>query len=276
MPYGIDSTSESCPASKYRRSGFFCQLSAAELKHFDALKSVIAYPAKAFIFLEQEKTKGIYVICEGDVKLSISSSEGKTLLLRIAGPGEVLGLFSALSCNSYEVSAETLRPCQVAFVSSGDFRKFLRRHPKMFQLVANDLASQYRSACEKLCAVGTGLSILERVAQFLLTWSADRGAPEDGIQFVLPLNHEEIGECVGTTRESVTRALGEFRSRGLIEGMGATLLIRNRAALEAVRDGLTNPTQEDLRLVRLTPFRRTSRGIRHALSNQSLSKQKSA
>ena len=251
-PYGLD-LNESCLACRYRRSGFFCQLSPAELNDFNALKSIIPYPAEALLFLEQQKTKGIYVLCEGEVKLSFSSSEGKRLLLRIARPGEVLGLLSALSGRPYEATAETLRPCQVAFVPSNVFQKFLRRHPNVFQLIADQLGWHYRSACEQLCAVGLGASMLERVANFLLRWSARRGAPKDGMQFTLPLNHEEIGECVGATRESVTRALGEFRNRGLIDGCGATFHIPNRTALEEVRDRLSSPKNVRPSLVRLMP-----------------------
>ena len=203
--------------------GFSASFLQPRLNDFDALKSIIPYPAEALLFLEQQKTKGIYLLCEGEVKLSFSSSEGKKLLLRIARSGEVLGLLSALSGSPYEATAETLRPCQVAFVPSNAFQKFLRRHPNVFQLIADQLGWHYRSACEQLCAVGLGASMLERVANFLLAWSAGRGAPKDGIQFTLPLNHEEIGECVGATRESVTRALGEFRSRGLIDSLRGNL-----------------------------------------------------
>ena len=148
----------------------------------------------------------------------------------------MLGLLSTLTGNPYESTAQTLRACQVAFVSTKDFQGFLRRHPNLFKVIADQLGRHYRSACEQLCAVGLGASMLERVANFLLRWSARRGAPKDGMQFTLPLNHEEIGECVGATRESVTRAFAEFRSRGLIDGCGATFHIPNRTALEEVRD----------------------------------------
>ena len=105
-PYGFE-LSESCRSCKFRRNGFFCQLSPDELKDFDAIKHVSAYPADAILFMEQQKSQGIYLLCEGQVKLSFTSSEGKTLALRIAKPGEVLGLLSALSGNPYEVTAET-------------------------------------------------------------------------------------------------------------------------------------------------------------------------
>ena len=66
----------------------------------------------------------------GQVKLSISSSSGKTLILRVAKPGEILGLMAAMSDSPYEVTAETLHPCQVAFIRRDDFLRFVGNIPK--------------------------------------------------------------------------------------------------------------------------------------------------
>ncbi len=279
-PYGFE-MSESCPTCKFRRKGFFCQLSPAELKDFDAVKFVSAYPPGAFLFVEQQKPRGIYVLCEGQVKLSISSREGKTLVLNIAQPGDVLGLFSALSGSSYEATATALRPCQVAFVSSENFQQYLQKHPDVYQRVAKHMGEQYRSACEQLGMIGLGSSILKRVAKFLLHWSADRGAAQDGMQFTLPLGHEQMAEYVGTTRESVTRALGEFRNLGLIEGCGSTLRIPDRLALEELRAVQAsphheNPQEANSRMGRLAPIRQRLREIRHSLSKQGAGRRKTA
>jgi CRP/FNR family transcriptional regulator, cyclic AMP receptor protein len=237
------------------RGCFYSQFAPAESKEFDALKTVSTYPAATVLYLEEQKTKGIYVLCEGEVKLSVSSHNGKTLLLRIARSGEVLGLLSALTGDSYEATAQTLRPCRLAFVSSSDFQQFVVRHPNLFQFIANQLGSQYRKTCDQLCAVGLGGSMLEKVAHFLLTWSASQGVHEDGVQFTLSLNHEQIGECVGATRESVSRALSEFRIRGLIEHRGAIFVIHNRGALAAVRNRAVRRKDEGAHLVRMRPIR---------------------
>lgn len=266
-PYGFE-LSESCRTCKFRRNGFFCQLSPDELKDFDAIKHVSAYPADAILFMEQQKSQGIYLLCQGQIKLSFTSSEGKTLVLRIAKPGEILGMLSALSGNPFEVTAETLRPCQTAFISSNDFRKFLRKHPAVFQRVASHLGWEYKVACEQLYAVGLGASICERVAKFLLNWSAEGGAPGNGTQFTLPLSHEEIAEHIGTTRESVTRTLGEFRCRGLIESLGSTFVIADRAALQELRIRPASPQKAVPHLLRMIPIRRSdSPGIRQSLWN---------
>jgi CRP/FNR family transcriptional regulator, cyclic AMP receptor protein len=264
-PDGME-LSESRRSWKFRRDGFFCQLSADEFKDLDAIKHVSACPADAFLFFEQQRSRGIYLVCEGQVKLSFTSSGGKTLVLRIAKPGEVLGLLSALSGNPYEVTAMTLRPSQVAFVASTDFQRFLRKHPAVFERVASHLGWEYKAACEQLFAVGLSASVYERVAKFLLNWSANG---RNGTRFTVPLSHEEIAEHIGTTRESVTRTLSEFRGRGLIESHGSTFTIADRVALQEFRFPVASPRRVGLRSLRLISIRRSGpQGIRQSLWNR--------
>ena len=86
-----------------RASNFFCQFTLPALKDFNAVKSPASYPAGALLFLEKQDSRGVFILCAGEVKLSISSSAGKTLILRIAKAGEILGLMAALSNSPYEV-----------------------------------------------------------------------------------------------------------------------------------------------------------------------------
>jgi CRP/FNR family transcriptional regulator, cyclic AMP receptor protein len=229
-PYGFE-ISESCTACKFRREGFFCQIAPFELKDLDRIKSISVCPAGTMLFSQQQSPNGFFVICEGEVKLYFASSQGKTLTLRIAAPGDVIGLWAVLFNAPYEATAKTLRPCQVAFVSSGAFRQYLDKHPAVFQRALRYVGLHYKTACEQLAAVGLGASVIERMAKFLLDWSAARGELKSTVRFALPLSHEEIAEYIGATRESVTRALTELGKRGLIERHGATFVIPNRAAL---------------------------------------------
>ena len=94
------------------------------------MKSSATYPAGAVLFLEKQDPRGVFVLCAGQVKLSISSSAGKTLILRIAKAGEILGLMAAMSGSPFEVTAETLHPCQVAFIRRDDFLQVRRKAPR--------------------------------------------------------------------------------------------------------------------------------------------------
>ena len=101
--------------------------------------------------MEKQDPRGIFVLCEGEVKLTISSSEGKTLILRIAKPGEILGLMAAISGKPYEVTAETLRPSQIAFVRRDDFLRFVAQYPEASHGISNNSApitTALASSCE--------------------------------------------------------------------------------------------------------------------------------
>jgi CRP/FNR family transcriptional regulator, cyclic AMP receptor protein len=232
-PYGFE-PNESCQSCKLRASGFFCQLSAPALKDFNAVRSSAMYPPGALLFLEKQDPRGVFVLCAGQVKLSISSRGGKTLILRIAKPGEILGLMATMSNSPYEVTAETLHPCQVAFVRREDFLHFVAKHPEAYQGVVKQLSTLYSGACDQLRTVGLSASAPEKLARLLLDWSADAKDAKHGMPSKLPLTHEEIAEFIGSTRETVTRTFSEFKSRQLVTLQGSTLLISNRPALETI------------------------------------------
>jgi CRP/FNR family transcriptional regulator len=174
----------------------------------------------------------VFILCEGEVKLSISSSEGKTLILRIAKPGEILGLMAVLSGKPYEVSAETLRSSQIAFVRREDFLRFVAQHPEASAGIVKQLSSNYHGACEQLRTVGLSASAPQKLAKLLLDWSAGAEQTNLGARITLPLTHEEIAEFIGSTRETVTRTLSGFRNQHLVTLKGSTLMISNRAGLE--------------------------------------------
>jgi CRP/FNR family transcriptional regulator len=85
-----------------------------------------------------------------------------------------------------------------------------------------------------LRTVGLSASAPERLARLLLNWSADGKQTQQGTQITVPLTHEEIAEFLGTTRETVTRTLSDFKTRNLLKLQGSTMMISNRAALESI------------------------------------------
>lgn len=226
-PYGFE-TIESCQSCKLRANGFFCQLSPAALKDFNSVRSMATYPDGAILFLEKQDPRGVFVLCAGQVKLSISSSSGKTLILRVAKAGEILGLTAVMTGTPYEVTAETLHPCEVAFIRREEFMRLLTKHLEMHQGVVRQLTTLYNGACDQLRTVGLSASAPEKLARLLLEWSPDSN------QVKVPLTHEEIAEFVGTTRETVTRTLSDFKTKNLVTLHGSTLTIANRRGLEAL------------------------------------------
>ena len=215
-----------------REQGFFGELSLAELKELDAIRIVSAYPMGAVLFVEQQMPRGIYILCEGKVKLCFTSHAGKTLVLRIAKPGDALGMESVLAGLPFEATAEVLAPSQVAFIPSREFKQFLSRHPNILERAAAHAGLHYDMACKQLQTVGFGRSVVRKIVSFLLDRCRGERWRQNGATLSLGLSHEQIAECLGTTRESVTRSISELRNNGLVEQDGAELIIRDRSALQ--------------------------------------------
>ncbi|HKN24352.1 MAG TPA: Crp/Fnr family transcriptional regulator, partial [Candidatus Acidoferrum sp.] len=193
------------------------------------------YPKGAVLFVEGQAPRGIFVLCKGRVKLSICSTEGKTLILKIAEPGEVLGLSATVSGKPYQLRAETMDPCQVNFVKRDDFLCFLKEHSDACLRVAEQLSAKYNSACHEIRALGLSHSAGEKLAKLLLECSAKNGeATKSEPRLKLAFTHEEIAQMIGTSRETVTRLFGDLKKRQIVQSKGSALLIRNKAALKAM------------------------------------------
>ncbi len=230
-PYGLRCV-DNCLTCHLRSDNFFCALSPESLKAFDQIKHAAVFPEGAIIFLEGQSPRGIFMLCQGQAKLSTASPDGKTFILRIAKPGEILGLHAAVTGRPYELTLETMQPSQLNFVSREDLLRFLKGHGDACLQAARHISRDYQDVCAVIRSVGLSHSISERLAKFLLESSTEGQVANGVVQTKLALTHEEISQLIGTSRESITRTLAEFRRRDLVELKGSTLTIRNKAALE--------------------------------------------
>jgi CRP/FNR family transcriptional regulator, cyclic AMP receptor protein len=209
---------------------FFNKLSSAAFSDLTSMQVPSVYGANAVVFSEHDEPRGMFVVLEGEVRLSISSSDGRRLSLKIARKGDILGLASALSGAPYDVTAETIYPARLAHISRSEFLSFLVRRPESYQAVIEELSRNLSVACEQLRILGLPARAPERLVRFLLGWSEGQGSE---CRIRMTLTHEEIGEFIGASRETVTRTLSTLKHRRLVAFQGSMLTIPNRAALES-------------------------------------------
>jgi CRP/FNR family transcriptional regulator len=218
-----------------RTDRIFCDLPASALQAFENIKYAAAYPEGAVLFVEGQTPRGIFVLCKGSVKLSINSPSGRTVIVKLAEPGEVLGLSATISGKPYEVTAETLDPCQVNFVKRDDFLHFLKDDVEACFKVAEQLSEKYHNACKEAGSLGLSHSAAEKLAKLLLEWSLRNGeAAKAEPRVKLRLTHEEIAQMIGTSRETVTRLFAELKKRQILQSKGSTMVIRNTTALREI------------------------------------------
>ncbi len=197
----------------------------------DEIKRLQYYPDRSVIFHQGEPTQGVFIIRRGTVKLSMTSSKGRAVILRVAGEGEILGLSSVLSGDAYLATAEALEDTDVAFVEREQFLQMLLHNPEAALSVALHACSNYKAACRQISLLGLCRSASERLAQFLLNWATPK-TYRDGSPVWLGLTHEEISQAAGTTRETVTRTLMDFRRKGWASLASSNLVLADREALE--------------------------------------------
>jgi CRP/FNR family transcriptional regulator, cyclic AMP receptor protein len=229
-PYGFD-LAENCLVCQLRSEKFFCNLPGPALKMLDQIKQVTAYPKGAVLFTEGQSPRGVFILCRGRVKMSITSREGKVLILKLAQAGEVLGLNASILNKPYEATAETLYPCQLDFIRREDFLRFLKEYGDVCLRAAQHVGQNCDSAYDQIRSLGLSHSAPEKLAKLLLDLSAEgvHQKPEKSVK--LALTHEEIAQLIGTSRETVTRLFSEFKKKKVAELKGATLTIFNRDAL---------------------------------------------
>lgn len=230
-PYGLEII-ERCDTCRGNGSRGFCDLPDETLRALDAVKFTTLYPRGALLFVEGQPARGVYVLCSGRAKLSATSSDARVIITRLARCGEILGLGAALSGAPYEVTAETLEPAQVNFIRREDFLRVLSGHPEASMRAAEQLGRNYSAAVEQVRMLGLSYSAAAKLARFLLEGGGVGDVREDRIK--LALTHEEIGQLIGASRETVTRLFSEFKHDKLIQVKGSTLHLSDRPALESL------------------------------------------
>ena len=227
----LDSAASYAPQTE----GLFRHLPPESLRAFRAISCPRLCPGGTALFAEGESPRAVHMLLRGRVKLSVSSREGKVLILDVAEPGELLGLSAVVSGLPCGMTAETLEPCLVNSVGNADFLQFLAAHADASLLVARQLSRNYIAACDRIRSLGLASSAAEKLAKLLLGWCAAGGKEtERGVRLKVTFTHENIGRMIGTSRETVTRLFADFKARGIVCWEGSTLTVLDRAELEEV------------------------------------------
>jgi len=225
-----------CAACGSRRPGWFCSLGNSVLADLELVTSTISLPAQASLFTQGEDARCLYLICNGYLKLTTGSPRDRQMIVRVAGPGSMLGLYAVLSHGVYEVSAESLTPAQLRPVERDRFLNFLRSHKEAQMRAVQCICQEYRFALQDACRIALAETVAARLARLLVELSYQIGEKSEtgAFHFPLLLTHEEMASMACTTRETVTRTLGQFRKEGWISIEGSQVTVNSVDHLQAL------------------------------------------
>jgi CRP/FNR family cyclic AMP-dependent transcriptional regulator len=210
---------------------FFKGLSIKTRRDLELIATHFYCPGSTVLIREEQVSSCVLLVVAGRVKLSMNSFDGRRFLLGVADAGDMVGLASTVSGGPSRIMAETMYPSMIAAIPRDDFLAFLLRNPIVCQNVARELTLHYTQACESLRIIGLTSSIKARLACLILNWCKGARQTKNGAEIRCTLTHEEIGECIGTSRESVTRTLTFFRDHHLVRLRRSILMVPSRSAL---------------------------------------------
>jgi CRP/FNR family transcriptional regulator len=193
-----------------------------------------SYSKGAILFEDGDTSRGVYVVLEGRVKLSVNSARGKALVLGFYGPRTIIGLAAAILDRTHATKAEALMPTKVAFISRNKFLEDMQDAAAARR--AAELASE---ACyfflTKMAATELSKSAEQKIARNLLRLLAHNSS-HDGEPVHLDMSQETIAQMVGLSRETVSRLLSRLRKKGVLDWTRSDFVIRDRHALERLGD----------------------------------------
>jgi len=211
---------------------FLCTYCMPEWKKAIATaKLTISYKKGQSVFKEGEPVTGIHFIYSGAVKVHQSWGKEKELILRFAGPGDVLGYRGQVGQETYPISATTLDRTTTCFISKEFLEASLKTNPgflyRMMQLYAGELQKAERRM--------RNLALMEvkgRIAEALLTIQETFGCNPEGYCTV-PVTRQDIASFAGTTYETVFKLFTEWSNSALMDTVGKSIRINDPSALRA-------------------------------------------
>ncbi len=225
-----------CAACSRRRPGWFCFLSSAVLADLELATSTFSLPPQTSLFAQGEEARTLYLICDGYLKLIASNSNQREMIVRLAGPGAILGLYAAFAHSLYEVSAKSLTAVHLRHIERNRFIDFLRNHKEAQLRAVEGICQAYALTLQQASRIAMMETVATRLGRLLLELAHQIGEEDEQgeLSFPLLLTREEIASMTGATRETVTRTLIKFRRQGWISIEDALVTIHEPARLQTL------------------------------------------
>ena len=182
------------------------------------------FPKDAVIFEDGSMGDYMYVIHQGEVKVTKMSEDGREKILEILGEGGFFGEMALLDRQPRSASVKTTRACTLLALSRQDFMALLRRNPDISLELIRELSRRLREDNEQI----RGL-LFERVegrTRRLLRRRATEELPDQpGFSATPPITHQQLADLVGTSRETITRVIKELKDEGWLDQEGKRYIV---------------------------------------------------
>jgi CRP/FNR family transcriptional regulator len=230
-----------------RCSWIFSNLPPEGFGELTSLLEYIEYGRGEIIFQEGAPAFGLYIVCDGKVKLvRRSPDKRKKQLLKLLGPGEILGEETLFEGGRYIAYAKTLEESKVHLIRREDFFSFIGKYPSINLRIIEKLAREVKGFQSKLVEIAYEDSE-ERLARILIQMGEKYGKEEDeGLYIGVMLSRSEMAEMAGVSTETAIRTLSKLKGEGLIDLKGHKVIILNKKGLQEIAKPFPISLRENL------------------------------
>lgn len=200
----------------------FCNLPKEALAIIDQAKSVNHYARGQSVFYAGNMAPGLYCVTEGVIKVEAAGASGTNHILRMVGPGGILGYRSLFADEPYQSTATVNEDAKICFIPKSSLMELIAKQPEVAMNLLKHVSRELRMAEDRMRG-RVDMDASERVAEALLFL-------KDHFEGQI-WTRREIAEWAGTTPETVMRTLAQFEDEGLIEQQGRKISVVDRKAL---------------------------------------------
>jgi CRP-like cAMP-binding protein len=217
-----------------KKIGLLSDMSQEELGSLAALATLQEVRRRRVIFLPGDPGTSVFFVNGGRVKISRVTRDGKELTLAYRGPGEIFGELCLVDGGPRAEMAEAMENALVSEIPRVEFERLLETHPKMGLRLVKTLCERRReleNTVEKLVFH----DVNAKLAELLLQLADDYGVDDArGTLVAVKITHQEMANLIGSTRETVSLTLSQFKRKKLIATEGRKIILSDREGLKAL------------------------------------------
>ena len=206
----------------------FQDLSEEEIAEIDRAMTITTGRRGKIFYMPEDTSEVLFLLKEGRVQLYRISPEGKKLVIGTVGPGAVFGEMALIGQGMHNTFAEATEDCVLIVMSREDVERLLITKPQVALRIFEAMGNRLKETESRLEAIAFK-GIPARLASLLLQLADERQS--DTIQ---GLTHQDLGERIGTYRETTTQTLNSFKASGLIDIGRKRIHILDREGLERI------------------------------------------
>jgi len=208
----------------------FQDLSEAEIEEIDRATTITTCRRGRIFYMPEDTSEVLFLLKEGRVQLYRISPDGKKLVIGTVGPGAIFGEMALIGQGMHNTFAEATEDCVLLVMSREDVERLLVTKPMVALRIFEELGTRLKETESRLEEIAFK-GIPARLASFLLQLAGEQGSDT-----ITGMTHQDLGEQIGTYRETTTQTLNTFKADGLIDIGRKRITILDRAGLERVAE----------------------------------------